>query len=150
MAERAPLGVLAGKADRNALGQQSGEGQRLRVSPVDAGVQATATPGQLAVQLLEELEIFRPGVDPLVEAYEPFGRDVGVRLGAVILGELRPQGGRPPRADRVLGPACLQRLGRRAAILDRRFRVTRRQHSLPCGFQLRRDAVGHPGRGLVR
>jgi len=33
LAERAALGVLAGEADRDALGEQRGEGQRLGVRP---------------------------------------------------------------------------------------------------------------------
>ena len=38
MRERAALGVLAGQADRDAVGQQRAEGERLGVAPVDAAL----------------------------------------------------------------------------------------------------------------
>ncbi len=84
LGERPALGVLAGQADRGALGQQRGEGERLGVGPVDPAVGA-----QRAAALLEDAdelgvdgEALGDGEQLLVEPAQALGRDGGRDLGA--------------------------------------------------------------------
>ncbi len=57
LAEGAALGVLAGEPYRHALGEERGEGQRLRVGPVDAALGAEC--GAAPLELLAELGMHR-------------------------------------------------------------------------------------------
>ena len=83
LGERPALGVLAGEADRHALGEQRGERERLGVGPVDAAVLAER--GAPALELLDELrvdgEALGGGQELVVERAQLVGRDGGRDLG---------------------------------------------------------------------
>ena len=59
LAERAALGVLAGQAQRRALGEQRRERQRLRVRPVDVRLRRRALLQRLApaIELFDHLRV---------------------------------------------------------------------------------------------
>ncbi len=84
--ERAALRVLAGQPDRDALGQQRRERQRLGMRPHDPGL-GPAHPERLAplIELLDELRVHgepvRHGQELLVEHLEPVGGDRRLDLG---------------------------------------------------------------------
>ena len=104
LTEGAALGVLAGQPQRDPLGQQRREGQRLGVGPVDAGVLGTerlATLGELAGQLAVDVEALGNGEQLLVEDLELVGIDRSVDLGSDAAVELVLAGG--VLADALLG-----------------------------------------------
>ena len=84
MAERPALDVLSGQPDRNAVGQHSGKRQFFCAGPVDGSLigvgkhrlAALAT----AFELLGEREAFRVCLQRVVDFYEPFERNPGLRL----------------------------------------------------------------------
>src|SRR5262249_14892535 len=66
--ERAALGVLAGQADRNALGDEARKGEGLGVAPVDAAsLQRFGTSLELAEKLRMHCEPFRDADELTVE-----------------------------------------------------------------------------------
>ena len=90
MRERAALGVLAGEAHADAVGEQRREGERLGVAPIDAAaVDRVAPARQRALNRRVELERRRPLEQLLVERDELLGAH----------GRLRDRGRRaaPPR-----------------------------------------------------
>ena len=93
--ERAALGVLAGQADRRALGQQRRVGERLGLRPVDPAVGADRGPP--ALELLDQLRVDREALgDPqqlLVERLQALGRDRGLDVGRGRAVELVAAGG---------------------------------------------------------
>ena len=107
LGERAALDVLAGQADRRALGQQRGVGQLLGVGPVDAAVGAQR--GAAALQLLDELgvdgEALGRGQQLVVERLQALVRDRGRHVGRrravelVLAGLLRHAAGGLGRLD---------------------------------------------------
>ena len=82
LGERAALDVLAGQADRRALGQQRRERQRLGVRPVDPAVGAERLAA--ALELLDELGMDREALGDaqqlVVEDPQPLGADGGLDL----------------------------------------------------------------------
>src|SRR5439155_25318085 len=76
--ERAALGVLAGEADRDAVDEQRGEGERLGLAPVDPALGERGTaPLELAVELRVDREAVRHAKELLVQRAEPLCRNRG-------------------------------------------------------------------------
>ena len=100
--ERAALGVLARQADRDAVGQQRGERERLGVAPVDAAV-ADRRPAPLEL---------RPQLGMHREALGQFEQRVGERDQLVAR---RARARRPDRGRAPCGRRARARCGRRAA-----------------------------------
>ena len=115
--ERAALDVLAGEADRRALGQQRGERERLGLGPVDAAVGAERVAP--ALELLDELGVDREAVGDreqlLVERPQAVGLDGGLDLGRrravelVLAGGLLDLAGLGGGLDAVLEAAVQRR-----------------------------------------
>ena len=92
LAEGAALGVLSGEAQRDALGQQRGKGERLGVRPVDVRRGALGERVATAIELFDELGMHREAIGhpqqliaQLAQARGGHGRvDLGAR-GAVEL-----------------------------------------------------------------
>ena len=85
--EGAALGVLAGEADVDAVGEQRGEGERLGVAELDpAARQRLDPPGERLAQLAVDREALRRLDQRLVQLAQPLGRDRSLhrRAGAAI------------------------------------------------------------------
>ena len=83
--EGAALGVLAGEADVDALGQQRGEGERLGVAEVDAALlDRLEAAGERAAQLAVDREALRHLQQRLVQGAELLGGDRGVDRGLAV------------------------------------------------------------------
>ena len=83
LGERAALDVLAGEADRHALGEQRGEGELLGVRPVDpaVGAERLAAALELAGELGVDGEALGRRQQLVVERAQPVGVDRGRDLG---------------------------------------------------------------------
>ncbi len=123
LAEGAPHGVLAGEPDRRAVDQQRGEGERLGVGPLDAGLRLVEG-GQPALELLDELGVEREAGrrrhQRCVERAQRGGVDGGARLGRLpggdrLLAAVELRLG-VPAADRGLPRSEVLQGGRRPAV----------------------------------
>jgi hypothetical protein len=74
--ERAPLGVLSGEADRDALDEQAREGERLRLAPIDASlVERFHSPFEHLHELRIDREAIRDADELVLELAQPLGGD---------------------------------------------------------------------------
>ena len=92
--EGAALGVLAGEADVDALGQQRGEGERLGVAELDPALLQRLDPlAERFAQLAVDREALRHLEQRLVQLAQLLGRDRGLDRGAGAAVELAGAGG---------------------------------------------------------
>jgi hypothetical protein len=124
MRERAPLGVLAREADRDAVLEERGEGERLRVPPVDP---ALAECIAAALELPRELRVHLEAVGDAGE----------------LLVELAQAVRRHRCDDRLAGVRPRLRLGRRHGLRERRPQlVVRRPQDLDGPVEERGGLLG--------
>ena len=110
MRERASLGVLAGEPDRNALGEQARERQRLALAPVDpTRAKRLAPPLELLESFGVRLEALGQREQLLVQRLEPLRRDGGQDGAARVGRDLASPASRAARRSRRFRRSCAAR-----------------------------------------